>query len=70
MKTVKCLPCDKKLEYMGITFIEQSRGNVCVPCKDCLLPDVHRGRPPESLSKMYKATSPAVRLRLEQAGVL
>jgi hypothetical protein len=70
MKKVKCSLCGRKLEYMGVTIMEQWRGNICVPCKLVFCPkciEIGRSSP---CPKCGQGTSPALLIRLEQAGVL
>ena len=69
MKSIKCSQCGTKLKYMGITFMEQWKGNVCVPCGLVFCPKCIEVGLPSPCPKCKQETSPALRLRLEQAGL-
>jgi len=70
MKKVEYTQCGKKLEYMGVTIMEQWRGNVCVPCGIVFCPKCIEVGLPTPCPKCKRETSPALRIRLQQAGIL
>jgi hypothetical protein len=69
MKRVICTQCGNELEYMGVTIMEQWRGNVCVPCHLVFCPSCIKVGFPTPCPKCGQETAPAFSIRLREAGV-